>query len=103
MKVVVTQSAFGDLGSIEEYYSGEGVPQVGKKFQREIIAHIRHLETHPDLGRPVPELSTSSIRELIHPPFRIVYLKEESMVRVIRVWRSERLLVLPSEEKEHNK
>ena len=103
MKVVVTQSAFGDLESIKEYYSGEGVPRVGEQFQREIIAHIRHLETHPDLGRPVPELSTPSIRELIHPPFRIVYLREESVVRVIRVWRSERLLISPSQEIEHNK
>jgi toxin ParE1/3/4 len=102
MKVVVTQSAFGDLESIKEYYSKEGVLQVGEKFQREIIAHIRHLETHPDPGRPVPELSTPSVRELIHPPFRIVYLREESVVRVIRVWRSERLLVWPSEENEHN-
>lgn len=102
MKVVVTQSAFGDLESIKEYYSEEGVPHIGEKFQREIIAHIRHLQNHPDLGRPVPELGTSSVRELIHPPFRIVYLREESLVRIIRVWRSERLLVLPSEDNEHN-
>ncbi|MBV2090507.1 MAG: type II toxin-antitoxin system RelE/ParE family toxin [Candidatus Thiodiazotropha sp. (ex Ctena orbiculata)] len=103
MKVVVTQSAFDDLESIKEYYSGEGVPQVGQKFQREIVAHIRHLQSHPDLGRIVPELSTPSIRELIHPPFRIVYLREESSVRIIRVWRSEHLLVFPNEENEHNK
>jgi len=103
MKVIVTQSAFGDLESIKEYYSAEGVPHIGEKFQREIIAHIRHLQSHPDLGRPVPELSSNSIRELIHPPFRIVYLREEFAVRIIRVWRSERLLVLPTEENEHNK
>ena len=100
MKVVVTQAAFGDLESIEEYYSEEGVPEIGEKFQREIVAHIGHLRSHPDLGRPVPELGTATIRELIHPPFRIVYLREESSVRIVRVWRSERLLVLPSEENE---
>ena len=103
MKVVVTQSAFDDIESIKEYYSGESVPQVGERFQREIAVHIRHLQTHPDLGRPVPEISSTAIRELIHPPFRTVYLREESVVRIIRVWRSERLLVLPSEENEHNK
>ena len=103
MKVVVTQSAYGDLEAIKDCYSEEGVPQVGEKFQREIVAHIRHLKSHPDLGRPVPELSSPSVRELIHPPFRIVYLREESFVRIIRVWRSERLLVLPNEENEHNK
>ncbi len=98
MEVRVTQSAFGDLQDIREYYSGQGVPEVGERLQQEIIAHIRHLETHPDLGRPVPELNTPSIRELIHRPFRIVYLRETSVVRVIRVWRSERQLVLPDTE-----
>lgn len=100
MKVVVTQSAFGDLESVKEYYSSEGVPHIGEKFQREIVAHIQHLHSHPDLGRPVPELGSNSIRELIHPPFRIVYLREESSIHIIRVWRSERLLVLPK-DKQH--
>lgn len=102
MRIVVTQSAFDDLESINEHYAGEGVRHIGEKFQWEIVSHIRHLETHPDLGRLVPELGTASIRELIHPPFRIVYLREESSVRIIRVWRSERLLVLPGEEDEHS-
>ncbi len=100
MKVVVTQSAFDDLESIKEYYFDEGAPHSREKFQREIVAHIQRLKTHPDIGRTVPELNTPSIRELIHPPFRIVYLREESTVRIIRVWRSERLLVLPGEENE---
>ena len=100
MKIVVTQSVLGDLESIKEYYSDEGAPHIGEKFQREIVSHIQRLKTHPDIGRTVPELSTPSIRELIHPPFRIVYLREESTVRIIRVWRSERLLVMPGDENE---
>lgn len=99
MKVVFTQSALEDLESVKEYYAGEGVPQVGEKIQREIFEHIQYLENHPDLGRPVPELNSTSVRELIHPPFRIVYLREEASVHIIRVWRSERLLILPGEEK----
>ncbi|MEO5344581.1 MAG: type II toxin-antitoxin system RelE/ParE family toxin, partial [Gammaproteobacteria bacterium SHHR-1] len=31
----------------------------------------------------------------IHPPFRIVYLRNPSKINLIRVWRSERLLMLP--------
>lgn len=98
MKVVVTRTAAEDLESIREHYNDEGAPRVGEKFQRELVEHIQHLETHPDLGRIVPELDSPSIRELIHPPFRIVYLREESSVHIIRVWRSERLLVLPEED-----
>jgi len=50
----------------------------------------------------VPEFNEKNIRELIHPPFRIVYLNEERIIHVIRVWRSERLLNLtdtPADEK----
>jgi len=30
-----------------------------------------------------------------HPPFRIVYRLEKFRVRVVRIWRSERLLKMP--------
>ena len=37
----------------------------------------------------------AGLREIIHPPFRIVYRVENRRIRVVRVWRSERLLRLP--------
>jgi plasmid stabilization system protein ParE len=46
------------------------------------------------MGRIVPEYGLPSLRELIHPPYRIVYLLKADEVQVIRVWRSERLLKL---------
>src|SRR5699024_12150731 len=47
-----------------------------------------------DAGLVVPELGSSHIRELIHSPFRVVYLRQETEVVLIRVWRSERQLEL---------
>lgn len=44
------------------------------------------------MGRTVPEFDRPLLRELIHPPFRIVYRLEPKRVRIVRVWRSERLL-----------
>jgi hypothetical protein len=38
--------------------------------------------------------SEEQIREIIHPPFRIVYMRHTSVVNLVRVWRSERLLQL---------
>ncbi|HEX9796185.1 MAG TPA: type II toxin-antitoxin system RelE/ParE family toxin, partial [Anaerolineales bacterium] len=55
----------------------------------------RLLAGHPDAGRVVPELNQTPIRELIHPPFRVVYLRQASIVTLIRVWRSERVLEMP--------
>ncbi len=95
MKISVTHSAFDDLASIIEYYNDEGVPHIGLGFVRGIIKHIQVLSAHPDADRIVPEFQQTHIREVIHPPFRIVYVREKSAIKVIRVWRSERLIVLP--------
>jgi toxin ParE1/3/4 len=73
----------------------QGVPTVGEKWVTEIIAHVEILTDHPEIGRIVPEFAESKIRELIHPPFRIVYWLDNQTINVIRVWRSERLLQLP--------
>jgi toxin ParE1/3/4 len=43
----------------------------------------------------VPEFAQCNLRELIVPPFRIVYRCEARHMRMVRVWRSERLLILP--------
>ena len=59
-----------------------------------IIDYIQTLSDNPDIGRKVPEFDEEKIRELIPPPFRIVYLREKSSIHIIRVWRSERLLEL---------
>jgi hypothetical protein len=47
------------------------------------------------MGRVVPEFGLEYLRELIHPPFRIVYRRDIKRVRIVRIWRSERLLKLP--------
>jgi plasmid stabilization system protein ParE len=49
---------------------------------------------HPDLGRFVPEFDQPFLRELIHPPFRIVYRRDPARVRIARAWWSEHLLRL---------
>jgi len=41
------------------------------------------------------------MRELIHPPFRIVYRREANQIRIVRVWRSERVLRLEPGEVEN--
>lgn len=96
MKIFFTHSAFTDLEAIKEYYLEEGVPHIGEEFVVSIITHVQTLKQHPDIGRLVPEFDNPNIRELIHSPFRVVYLREKTAVHIVRVWRSERILVLPN-------
>ena len=94
MKIFIADSAFGDLAAIKQYYVDEDAAQVGEEFVIEIIKHIETIVDNPDIGRKVPEFDEANIRELIHVPFRIVYLGEEKAITVVRIWRSERLLDL---------
>lgn len=97
MKLVIARSALGDLQNIQAYYLEQGVPEIGQQFVRAILQKVQRLIDHPDSGRKVPEFDQEQIREIIHPPFRIVYMRHTSTINLVRIWRSERLLLLPGE------
>lgn len=88
-------SAVSDLEEIREWYTEQLVPEVGERLIREVIAQVERLADFPESGRIVPEFGIVPLREIIHPPFRIVYRLDDLRVRVVRVWRSERLLKMP--------
>jgi plasmid stabilization system protein ParE len=92
------ESALADLESIRAWYAEQDVPEVGERLLGEIFSNIEVLADHPDMGRSVPEFDQAFLRELIRPPFRVVYRRDPKHVRVVRIWRSERLLDLPDED-----
>lgn len=89
--------ALRDLEEIQAWYVEQGVPGVGARLLGEVFQRVEALVDHPDMGRVVPEFNQSILRELIHPPFRIVYRRDPERVRVVRVWRSDRLLIIEQE------
>ncbi len=96
-RVLITfaASAISDLEDLQAYYAGEDALAAGKQVITEIMARIERLSSHPRSGRVVPEFSVEHLREIIYPPFRIVYRHDKSKVRIVRIWRSERLLKMP--------
>ena len=92
MNLLLSDSAVKDLEDIQNFYLNEGVSQIGDRFLSEIMSHIEILSDHPDIGRKVPEFDVEKIREIQHPPYRIVYVRDVHAIYIIRVWRSERLL-----------
>jgi toxin ParE1/3/4 len=98
MELRISKSALEDLEAIQAYYKEQSVPHIGAEFVTTILQHFEMLEQHPDAGRIVPEFNLEHIRELIHAPFRVVYLMQQQEIVLIRVWRSERLLELPDSE-----
>ena len=96
--VTFAESAMADPGESRNWYAEQGVTDAGNQFVTEIPARIEALRHHPQLGPTVTEFEQSSLRELLHPPFRIVCRREPEHVRIARCWRSERLLALPKGE-----
>jgi plasmid stabilization system protein ParE len=100
MVIRFAESALRDLEEVQAWYAEQGVPDVGARLVDEVLQRVQALAGHPDMGRVVPEFDQPFLRELIHPPFRIVYRRDPKRVRLVRVWRSERLLKLPAADRE---
>ena len=94
MQIEFSESAVLDIEDIKYYYLEQQVPHIGDKFISDIIDHLETLTSNPKIGRIVPEFQVPHIRELIHSPFRVVYMLNGIDIQIIRVWRSERLLKL---------
>jgi plasmid stabilization system protein ParE len=100
--ILISDSGYVDFKTIKEYYLEQGVPHIGEQFVSNIIEQIETLPETPDIGRKIPEFNTNKIRELIHTPFRIIYLREEKSIHIARVWRSEKLLKMQNTPAEKN-
>lgn len=93
--ITFASSALEDLGELKAYYAQEGSPEAGMRIVAEIVGSIERLSAFPLSVRIVPEFNVPHLREIISPPFRIVYRHERSTVRIVRIWRSERLVKRP--------
>jgi toxin ParE1/3/4 len=90
--ISLAESAVRDLEAIRDWYVGQSAAEVGHRLIREILASLDQLEEFPESGRVVPEFDQPWLRELVRPPFRVVYRVDGERVRVVRIWRSERLM-----------
>lgn len=94
MRIEFSESAIRDLQNIKFYYLEQQVLHIGDKLIRDIINHIETLPSNLEMGWLVPEFQMQHIRELIHSSFRVVYTLDDASIQLIRVWRSERLMIL---------
>jgi len=88
-KVRWTPQAADDLEAIYEFIARDSTHYAQITVEG-IIAAIDRLEQFPLLGRHVPETSQADVRELIKPPYRIVYRTGE-IVKILTVFRGSRL------------
>jgi len=95
--ITFSESAVTDLEDILAWYTDQRVPEVGKQQVSIIVQHVERLREQPEMGRIVPEFNNENLREIVRPPYRIVYRRQKSKISIVRIWRSERLQKIPTE------
>ena len=73
MRVVLwTKQAQADLAAIRAFISQDSTHYASVIVSR-LIAATDRLAPFPESGRAVPEFQDPLVREVVHPPYRIVY------------------------------
>ena len=86
-KIIWTNVAENDLKNIIEYISVNS-PQNALKILKKIKQKATNLYTLPERGRIVPELQDQGVlqyRELVIPPWRLIYRTSERKIFVLSV------------------
>ena len=84
-----TPQAADDLEAIYDFIARDS-PHYAQLTAEKILAAIDLLEQFPLMGRQVPESSREDLRELIKPPYRIVYRTGE-VLKILTIFRASRL------------
>ena len=90
-KIIWSRQARDDLRDIVIFIAANN-PRAAESFGVRLMAKADLLEQFPQIGRVVPEEQDENIREIILPPYRIVYrvLAEDRAVAIARVWHGAR-------------
>lgn len=88
--VIWSPQALLDLQSIRDYIAHDSPRYAGLVIYR-LVAAVERLAAFPQSGRMVPERSDEGIREVIVPPYRIVYRLRPGVAEIITVFRASRL------------
>ena len=84
-KVVWASVAANDFQDIVTFLSDE-VPQAAVTFVDRIDDAVKKLQSHPQMGRVVPELQRQNItryREVVVSPWRLFYRYEKETIYII--------------------
>ena len=89
MKVRWTEQAFSRLASIEEFVAADS-PAAARRLVTRLIRRTGPLARNPYMGRTVPEVPGTELRELIEGNYRIVYRVRAPMIQVLTVFEAHR-------------
>ena len=91
MKVCWTDEALRHLDDIHRHIAGDS-PFYARRMVDKITRRSRQIGAFPQSGRMVPEYQDIDVREVVEPPYRIVYRVTADRLDVLAVFHGARLL-----------
>lgn len=82
-----TEQAADDLAAILEFIRRDS-PAYAHLVVGRLYGAVGQLRDFPDSGRVVPERAQPTLRELIRPPYRVVYRRSAELVEILTVFHS---------------
>ena len=79
-----TEHAVNQLAALAEYISLDS-PLYAEQTVERIVARLEQARVHPRSGRVVPEFPQDDLRELVEPPYRIIYRIRPDAVEVLAI------------------
>ena len=90
-EVLWAPQAIDDIAAIRAFIAQDS-PAYAKLIAERLVSAVERLREFPESGRIVPERQNPAIREIIVPPYRIVYRLWGSSVQIATVFRGSREL-----------
>jgi len=84
MRLDWSETAIRDLQDIHDYISRDS-EYYASRFVERLLESVERLTAFPKLGRVVPEVRSTDIRELLFSSYRIVYHVERDRVQIVAV------------------
>jgi toxin ParE1/3/4 len=79
-----TEQATQQLEAIAEYISVSS-PVYAEQVVERIVVRLRQVQEYPESGRLVPEAPNVDIRELVEPPYRLIYRVRSETVEILAI------------------
>lgn len=84
MRFIWTQPAVADVVQIRDYIAADS-PRYARIVVERLFASVERLAAYPFSGRAVPELNDPSLREVVDPPYRLVYRVRDDSLDILAV------------------
>ncbi len=90
-----TEQAVEQLAAIAEFISISS-PVYAEQIVQRVAQRFEQACRFPESGRAVPEFDRADIRELIEPPYRLIYRIRDQSIEVVAVLHGRQDLGAPS-------